>query len=393
MSGFTEKEFYLDEFRARTLVVGIDGSALESASARRRLRDVVAQLVANRSRVVVVLGDPPRLAPADDRSIRSWLGLEPDRPRRRSRPLRGEPAPRARGDTVVWTSGDPERHLGEIWQVLRVRSLCVVLSSGSALAVAGLIAGRLRAHKLVIVDPAGGLVDEKHGQTLSVLDLSRLGVLLLAGEAEFQGLSRRHAMLEHAAKALESGVGSVNLCKLDGLARELFTYEGAGTLFTRGDYCVVERLSIDDFHEVERLVERGQREGMLKTRDAAETSELLLSGYGAWVGRRHLAGVGALRHAPYREDCAAEVSGLYTLTRFKGEGIGDSLVKHLVADARAEKLRYVFAVTTVERAAAFFVREGFRRVGSDEVPEVKWRDYDPARQARATVFRLDLDAR
>src|SRR5262249_11148873 len=134
----------------------------------------------------------------------------------------------------------------------------------------------------------------------------------------------------------------------------------------------------------------GQSEGLLKTRDAAETGELLLNGYGAWVGRRHLAGVGALRRGPYRPDQAAEGSGLYTLTRFKGQGIGDRLVRRLAAESRAERLRYVFAVTTVERAAVFFVREGFRKVGPDEVPAAKWSDYDPARRARATVFRLDL---
>jgi amino-acid N-acetyltransferase len=389
VSGFTEKEFYLDEFRARTLVVSIDARTLAGASARRRLREVVAQLVDNRSRVVVVLGDTSQLKLSETRSIRTWLGLKPDRVRRRSRPSRRATGARA-GDTLLWAYDDPEPGLADIWQVLRVRSLCVVLSTGPALAVGGLVAGRLRAHKLVIVEPAGGLIDEKHRQALSVLDLSRLGVLLLEGEAEFQGLSPRRPMLEHVAQALESGVGSVNLCNLEGLARELFTYQGAGTLFTRGDYCVVERLSIDDFHEVERLVERGQSEGLLKTRDASETGELLLNGYGAWVGRRHLAGVGALRRGPYRPDEAAEVSGLYTLTRFKGEGIGDSLVKRLVAEARSERLGYVFAVTTVERAADFFVREGFRKVGPDEVPAAKWLDYDPARRARATVFRLDL---
>ena len=31
-----------------------------------------------------------------------------------------------------------------------------------------------------------------------------------------------------------------------GMSRELFTYEGSGTLFTRDDYCRVERLSIDE---------------------------------------------------------------------------------------------------------------------------------------------------
>src|SRR5262249_10290139 len=146
------------------------------------------------------------------------------------------------------------------------------------------VAGRLRAHKLVMIERAGGLRDERRGAPFSFLDLSRLRVLLVEGEAEFQGLKTRKPILERIEAALAAGVGSVNLCSLDGLARELFTYEGSGTLLTRGDYCVVDRLAIDDFHEVERLVERGQKEGLLKARSHAEVGELLLNGYGAWIG-------------------------------------------------------------------------------------------------------------
>ena len=77
---------------------------------------------------------------------------------------------------------------------------------------------------------------------------------------------------------------SVALCPLCGLARELFTYEGCGTLFTLTDYCRVERLGIDDFYEVEKLIQRGEREGYLKTRTLHEIGQLLLHGYGARLG-------------------------------------------------------------------------------------------------------------
>src|SRR5258705_538093 len=226
---FTEKDFYLDEFRGRTLVLAADRGALQAATARRRLRAVVGELTAHGSRELVV-----------------------------------------------------------------------------------------------------------------------------AGEAEFLGLSHRRAMLGEIDGALEGGVGSVNLCKVDGLSRELFTYEGAGTLFTRDDYCRVEHLAIDDFHEVERLVARGQREGLLKPRAGGEIAHLLLGGFGAWIGRQNLAGIGALHVTPYTADSAGEIAGLYTMTRFKGERIGRRLVRRLVAEARAMHLRYVFAVTANDEAARFF---------------------------------------
>jgi amino-acid N-acetyltransferase len=177
---------------------------------------------------------------------------------------------------------------------------------------------------------------------------------------------------------------------VDGLSRELFTYEGSGTLFTRDDYCRVERLSIDDFHEVERLVARGQREGLLKPRSSSEIAQLLLGGFGAWIGRQHLAGIGALYTSPYAADRAGEIAGLYTMTRFKGERIGRRLVRRLVAEARGMQLKFVFAVTANEEAARFFRGEGFRAVGARAIPAAKWQGYDPARRKRVRVFRVDL---
>ncbi len=381
---FTEKDFYLDEFRGKTLVLAANVPALRAATARRRLRTVVGELTSHGARVIMVVGEVG--AAPRGRSPRRWLGLPLARVRRPAGPA----TTRRRGDTVTWREEDSDGALVEIWQVLRVRPLCVVFAAGPALGAGSRIAEWLRVHKLVLLDPAGGLREPKSKHMLSFLDQPTLEVLLEAGEAEFHGLSHRRAMLEEIGRVLEAGVGSVNLCKVEGLSRELFTYEGSGTLFTRDDYCRVERLSIDDFHEVEQLVARGQREGLLKPRGGDEIAQLLLSGFGAWIGERHLGGIGALYVAPYEAEGAGEIAGLYTITRFKGERIGRRLVRRLVAEARAMQLRYVFAVTGNEEAAKFFRGEGFRAVSAEDVPASKWESYDPARRGRVHVFRLDL---
>lgn len=380
---FTEKDFYLDEFRGRTLVLAADRRTLQAATSRRRLRTVVGELTSHGSRVLVVLGDARAIRGV---SPRRWLNL----PLARARRPAGIATARRRGDTVVWRDDDTDGSLVDLWHAIRVRASCVVLCSGPALGPACRIAERLRVHKLVLLDPAGGLREPKSRRVMSFLDQATLDVLLEAGEAEFHGLSHRRAMLHEVDRVLESGVGSVNLCKVDGLSRELFTYEGSGTLFTRDDYCRVERLSIDDFLEVERLVTRGQREGLLKPRSGEEVAQLLLGGFGAWIGRDHLAGIGALYTTPYRADNAGEIAGLYTMTRFKGERIGRRLVRRLVAEASSMHLRYVFAVTGNEEAARFFRGEGFHLVTPNDVPAAKWQDYDPTRRARVRVFRVDL---
>jgi amino-acid N-acetyltransferase len=224
------------------------------------------------------------------------------------------------------------------------------------------------------------------------MDETMLTTVLQPGQAEWAGLAHRRGSLEAVRAALVAGVHSVNLCTLEGLARELYTYEGSGTLFTREDYCRIERLGIDDFEEVvERLIARGQREGYLKPRTPAEVAPILINGFGAEIGSHQFAGVCGLEIAAYRADRVGEIVGLYTITRFKGEGVGGRLIARALEEARAMNLRYVFACTIDERAQAFFERLGFRRVTAADVPQVKWIGYDRQRRERLKVLRIDLE--
>jgi amino-acid N-acetyltransferase len=222
------------------------------------------------------------------------------------------------------------------------------------------------------------------------MDDDLLSAVLQAGTAEWAGLATRRATLHVVRAALRAGVTAVNLCALDQIARELFTYEGAGTLFTLEDYCRVERLGIDDFEEVERLLDRGCREGYLKPRGEDEVARILLNGFGATIGTHHLAGVCGLLTEPYRDDGAGEISGLYTVTRFKSEGVGVRLINRAIAAAEEIGLSYVFACTVDERAATFFRRHGFVTVAHTAVPAAKWTGYDSGRRERLHVLRRDI---
>jgi amino-acid N-acetyltransferase len=250
------------------------------------------------------------------------------------------------------------------------------------------LAARLKVHKLVLVDREGGVGKPER---FSFMDESMLATLLGAGEAEWVGVAERRPLIEVIRDGLLRGIPSINLCPLEGLAHELYTYEGSGTLFTLEDYCRVEPLGIDDFREVELLLERGQREGFLKLRSAEEIAEILFTGYGATIGSGHLAGVGSLLCEPYGAERMGEVVALYTINRFKGEGVGGKLLGRILQDARDRRLAGVFACTSEERAGQFFLRNGFRVVTPAEVPAAKWREYDPERRSLVTVLRLDLE--
>lgn len=394
---FTEKSFYLDEFRGHTLVFAIRGERLRRRGGVADLGAVAAELLPNDTRMLVLVDAEGRgQAAGVVRSIRRRLGgrlegavgtLGLAAARRCSRAGLAAALPAGGG-------ADDMTALARIWSALRQAPIFVGVIPCRPARLANCaqeLARRLHAHKLVLVEDEGGISDAT-GSQISFMDATMLGALLRAGQAEWTGVAHRRGTLEAVRQALHGGVAAVNLCSLDGLARELFTYEGAGTLFTLEDYCRVAPLGIDDYEEVERLIERGQREGILKIRTPREIAEIVVCGYGATIGAHHLAGVCALHADPYRAQRAGEIVALYTLTRFKGEGIGRKLLAHVDQEARARGLRYLFAVTTEVRAQALFERNGFTRVRAADVPAAKWKGYDPARRKRLAVLRRDLRA-
>lgn len=344
---FSEKGFYLEEFRGRTLAFAAPPGALAAAAP---LAAVIDELLANRTRLVLIAPEQEGLAALAGRVLPAGeSGLQ-----------------------------------GAVWRALRRdgRAGVAVSGTGSFPRAACGVAASLAVAKLVWMDAEGGLA-RVDGSPLSFVDLTQLRDLLAAGRAGDRAL-----LLREIESALSAGVPAVNLCAPAGVADELFTFAGSGTLFTRQRYIEVRRLSIDDFDAAEDLLARGVAEGYLAPRSPEQVEAVLGSGFGAFVEGCHLAGIGALlHHAPA---AAGEIASLYTLTRFLGEGIGAHLVSFAVERARELGCRYAFACTTRERVAGFFARHGFREVEADDLPPEKWKEYDAARRERVRCLRRDL---
>jgi len=352
-ASFLEKDFYLREFRGRSLAIAVAASDLKSPAP---LAAVVDELVENGTRVVLISTE------------------------------------RAAIDELVegrFVSAATPRLESVVWRRLRERPR-VGLVVGGSLAFAPAcrdVALRLRCSKLVWIDREGGLV-RPGGERLSFVDLDELRALLESGAPA--PASRRHALLREVMAMLEGGLPAVNVCTLAGLGEELFTYAGSGTLFTRDRYVVVRPLGLDDLDAADDLIARGVEEGFLAPRSPESVDEVLASGFGAFVEDRHLAGIGTLLVDPATR--AGEIGSLYTLTRFLGEGIGGHLVAFALELARAQRLDFVFACTTSPRVCAFFERHGFQEVAPEALPSTKWRGYDPARRARLLCVRRDVAA-
>ncbi len=264
--------------------------------------------------------------------------------------------------------------LAELWIAVEDHQVVVVGIDADVAPAAADVAVRLGVSKLVITDPEGGW-----------------GPSFASEEDLGDDGSPRPIVAGAIRRALAGGVDGVNLCRFEDLDTELFTFDGAGTLFTADAYLSVSPLVADDFPVVEGLVQRGVAEGYLRPRSRAETIRLALGGLGARVSPSgHLAGFGTLERERYAGERLAEVACLYAINRFSGEGVGAELVDGLVAQARGLGSRAVFACTVSERAAGLFVRCGFGEVGLDRLPEQKWVDYDPERRRRLRALWLDL---
>jgi len=67
------------------------------------------------------------------------------------------------------------------------------------------------------------------------------------------------------------------------------------------------------------------------------------------------------------------------------------LVREILKEAEARRLKYLFACTSDDRVAGLFSRLGFKRVSARDVPAAKWRGYDSSRIESLSILRTNLD--
>ncbi|MDB5108042.1 MAG: N-acetylglutamate synthase [Candidatus Binatus sp.] len=371
---FTEKGFYLEEFYGKSLLFALIPPAGHRVSDLDSLVQTLRELKRNQTRCVVIVS--PSALPKLMRRLGRLAPKDPPPVFNPSEGLRSRPYP-------------PDSAVAETWERLRAGSIVVASMSrddaDDLTVFARELASRLRVFKLLMIDPGGGLVGPR-GERLSFIEVRRIPRTMRHIRSP-----ERRAIVRAARHALEDGVGSVNLVAPRDVYEELFSFIGAGTLFTEMQYGFVRPVSIDDFEEVEALIVRGQNEGFLLPRNFEQIAHILPSCFGYRIGDEHLAGICSLLTEPYRRDRAGEITAMYTLTRFQGEGVAAELVREVVKEARARRLKYVFACTSEDRAARFFGRLGFRSVGAEEVPASKWRGYDEGRISHLHIFRSELD--
>lgn len=356
----SERAFYVDEFAGETVVAAIGDPGPATLAAVRRAARSLAE---GRGRLLLVVDR----AVADEAAVRAVLPSEP----------------------VVLAAPPGElsaRWLADLWLAITDRQEVVVgADPGQGCTVGARLAVAVRARKLVLTDARGGWGRPPR----SFADIETHAEAFQTQLADRQG----GAIVAALQAALDGGVANVNLCRPEDIDHELFTFDGAGTLFTSGSYVALDRLRVDDLPAVERLVAQGTADGLLRPRTRTEVARLAVGGLGARVvGSGHLAGIVSLDAETYRDHGLGEVACLYTVSRFSGAGAGAQLIDGLVDQATDLDLRAVFAVTVSDVAASFFDRKGFSEVPHDDIPQAKWAGYDPERRAQARAFVRRVEA-
>jgi len=350
---FSEKNFYLAEFRGRSLAIALPDPALLDLEP---LQSVLKDLSANGTRIVLLSQFDDVIAKLATRVVGRDAGSD-------------------------WVA--------QLWQEYRGHSIVAVrLEPGVFAGQCREVALRLGVAKLVWLDEQGA-VQNAEGSRISMVDLADLeGMISPDAHVVSSADEPRLDLMREIHRMIAGGLPAVNLCTLEGLADELFSYAGSGTFFTRERYAEVRRLALDDFDAAAFMIARGVDEGYLVARGPGEIGRVLCNGFGVFIEGRYLAGVCSL--LPHEGSHTAEISSLYTVTRFIGEGVGGQLVRHALEFAAQSSFAYVFACTTSERVEDFFLRHGFRSVAQSEIPEEKWQGYAAARRHEVRCVRIDL---
>ena len=204
---FSERDFYLAEFRGRTLAIALPAMPPEDLS---HLGGVLVELRANRIGVLLVSQDRPLLEK-----------LAPDR--------------------VVSTSDSD--WLAALWRALGSDSVGAVAvpPTRELEPECRRIVQRIRPAKLVWLDPAGPLRTPA-GDRISLVDMRGLAALLAdvggppAPQLDGPLSPQRRSLLREIQTLVGDQLPAVNLCSVRGLADDLFTFEGSGTFFARERY-------------------------------------------------------------------------------------------------------------------------------------------------------------
>lgn len=247
--------------------------------------------------------------------------------------------------------------------------------------VAVATAKAIQADKLVfltdapVLDDRGRLVTELTAQTADRL-LSRANRMT----------EDTRLYLAHAVEAVRGGVPRGHLIshKVEGsLLIELFTRKGSGSMVTADKLERLRAATIDDAAGIIGLIEPLEAEGILVYR-GRELIEREIQRF--FVLEHDGVIVGSAALYPFPSGSAAELAALAVRPESQGQGYGEKLLEHAVAEAKRRGLRRLFVLTT--QATRWFIERGFTEQDPATLPEERRTLYNYQRRSKVLAKKI-----
>lgn len=233
------------------------------------------------------------------------------------------------------------------------------------------VASALKADKLAWLSP------QQHGEKTSELVSMALtpSMALEAGEPLL-------AKLAEAAKNV-ARVHYLN-SDIDGaLLKEFYTRDGVGTLITDGGYDLERAATVDDIGGILGLIEPLERDGVLVPR-SREQLELEISQY--QILERDGLVVGCAALFPLAQSGAGELACLAVHPDYRQKQLAKVLLRRIESAAKAQSLSELFVLTT--HTAHWFKEQGFSAVPVEDLPVERQQLYNNQRNSQVLFKAL-----
>ena len=239
----------------------------------------------------------------------------------------------------------------------------------------------LHAEKLIFFSDAP--VEDKEGELLPELTAQEAAELL-ARSNRLTADTRLY--LAHAVEAVRVGVERAHVIsrKIPGaLLIELFTHEGSGTMITADKVVKLRPAAIDDAGGILKLIEPLEEDGTL-VRRGRELLEREIARFSVVEHDGVIIGCAALY--PFLSARAGELACLAVRSDYRDAGYGERLLRHVEVQARAQKMKRLFVLTT--RATHWFIERGFSETTVTALPKEKKELYNYQRRSKILAKRI-----
>jgi amino-acid N-acetyltransferase len=228
---------------------------------------------------------------------------------------------------------------------------------------------------------------ETEGRSASRFTVQAAERILASADLDLAKADRE--MLEHSVAACRAGVERVHF--LDGskegvVLKEVFSTLGTGTMVHADPFENIRPMKAEDIPEVLRIMEPLIQEGNL-IRRSEEDLHKKRADYVVFETDGTVRGCGALHRFTSGDGPAmGEIAALAVDGSFKYLGIGQRIVAYLIGEAKKAGLKTVFALTT--RTSDWFLSQGFKAAGIEDLPAERRATYDQERKSRIYILPL-----